>query len=95
MRHSKRAGNLLLSNRGATATEYSLLKLFILHTGKVLTHRQILKEIWGPSFVDDSQYLRVYMAALRKKLEENPTEPKVFLTESGVGYRMVLIPQNN
>lgn len=72
-----------------TATEYSLLKLFVLHAGKVLTHRQILKEIWGPSFVEDSQYLRVYMAALRKKLEENPTEPKIFLTESGVGYRMV------
>ena len=74
-----------------TATEYSLLKLFFLNIGKVLTHRQILKEIWGPGFVDESQYLRVFMAALRKKIEVNPTEPKIFLTESGVGYRMVLI----
>ena len=64
--------------------------MFIQNAGKVLTHRQILKEIWGPSFIDDSQYLRVYMAALRKKLEENPAEPKLFLTESGVGYRMVV-----
>jgi len=74
-----------------TTTEYSLLKMFIQNPGKVLTHRQVLKEIWGPSFVDESQYLRVYIAALRKKIEKDPNEPQLIITESGVGYRMVLI----
>jgi two-component system KDP operon response regulator KdpE len=73
-----------------TATEYSLLMLFIKHAGKVLTHRQILREIWGIHAVDHTQYLRVYMAQLRKKLEADPLQPKIFITESGVGYRMVL-----
>lgn len=73
-----------------TATEYALLQLFVKHAGKVLTHNQILKEIWG----DDASkigYLRVYMAYLREKLEENPSEPELFLTEPGVGYRMVIL----
>jgi two-component system KDP operon response regulator KdpE len=74
-----------------TATEYNLLMLFIKHAGKVLTHRQILKAIWGPHTVEQTQYLRIYMAQLRKKLELDPTQPQLFLTESGVGYRMVLI----
>ncbi len=74
-----------------TATEYNLLMLFIKHVGKVLTHRQILKAIWGPHTVEQTQYLRIYMAQLRKKLELDPTQPQLFLTESGVGYRMVLI----
>jgi len=76
-----------------TATEYSLLLLFIKHAGKVLTHRQILKEIWGPHTVEQTQYLRVYMAQLRKKLELDPGQPQMFLTESGVGYRMVLVEE--
>lgn len=72
-----------------TPTEYSLLSLFVRNAGKVLTHRFILKEIWGPTFEEESQYSRVYMAQLRKKLEEDPTNPQIFLTESGIGYRLV------
>jgi two-component system KDP operon response regulator KdpE len=74
-----------------TAIEYNLLLLFIKHAGKVLTHRQILKEIWGPHTIEQTQYLRVYMAQLRKKLELDPAQPQLFLTESGVGYRMILM----
>lgn len=74
-----------------TALEYDLLLLFIKHAGKVLTHRQILKAIWGPHNIEQTQYLRIYMAQLRKKLELDPAQPQMFLTESGVGYRMVLM----
>ncbi len=70
-----------------TPTEYSLLSLFIRNAGKVLTHRYILEQIWGPSFNGETQYSRVYVRQLRKKLEENPDEPRLFLTESGIGYR--------
>lgn len=70
-----------------TATEYALLRLFIQHAGKVLTHRHILREIWGPQHEDDTQYLRVYMTRLREKLEANPELPVLFHTEPGVGYR--------
>ena len=72
-----------------TATEYSLLRLFVQHAGKVLTHRQILREVWGPNAVEQTHYLRVYMAHLREKLEANPAQPELFVTESGVGYRLV------
>jgi two-component system KDP operon response regulator KdpE len=72
-----------------TATEYSLLRLFVQHAGKVLTHRQILREVWGPNYIEQTHYLRVYMAHLREKLEAAPSAPALFLTESGVGYRMV------
>jgi two-component system KDP operon response regulator KdpE len=72
-----------------TATEYALLRLFIQHAGKVLTHRHILREIWGPEHEDDTQYLRVYMTRLREKLETNPEQPVLFHTEPGVGYRFV------
>jgi two-component system KDP operon response regulator KdpE len=75
-----------------TATEYSLLRLFIQHAGKVLTHRQILKEVWGPGSVDQTHYLRVYIAHLREKLENDPSHPRLITTEPGVGYR--LIPEN-
>jgi two-component system KDP operon response regulator KdpE len=74
-----------------TATEYALLTLFVKHAGKVLTHRQILREIWGPHTVEHTHYLRIYMAQLRKKLELDPAQPRLFLTESGVGYRMALM----
>ena len=74
-----------------TATEYSLLRLFVQHAGKVLTHRQILCDIWGPTYVEQTHYLRVYLAHLREKLEANPAQPKLFITESGVGYRLLLI----
>jgi two-component system KDP operon response regulator KdpE len=71
-----------------TAKEYSLLRLFILHAGKVLTHRQILREIWGASHENDTQYLRVYLMRLREKLEPDPAAPPLLLTEPGVGYRL-------
>ena len=72
-----------------TATEYSLLRLFIQHTGKVLTHRHILREVWGPNAVEQTHYLRVYIAHLREKLEIEPSKPRLILTEPGVGYRLV------
>jgi len=72
-----------------TATEYSLLRLFVQHAGKVLTHRQILREVWGPNYVEQTHYLRVYLAHLREKLEANPAEPELLTTEPGVGYRLV------
>jgi two-component system KDP operon response regulator KdpE len=72
-----------------TATEYSLLRLFVQHAGKVLTHRQILREVWGPTYVEQTHYLRVYMAHLREKLEANPAQPERFITEPGVGYRLL------
>lgn len=71
-----------------TATEYVLLRLFIQHAGKVLTHRQILREVWGAAHEENTQYLRVYMARLREKLESNPNDAPLFLTEPGVGYRL-------
>lgn len=74
-----------------TATEYSLMILFVKNLGKVLMHRFILKEIWGPSYVDQSQYLRVFVGQLRKKIEDEPEHPKMILTESGIGYRMVSV----
>jgi two-component system KDP operon response regulator KdpE len=67
--------------------EYDLLRLFVRHAGRVLTHQMILKEIWGPAHVDDTQYLRVYVGQLRQKLHDDPTEPTLIRTEPGVGYR--------
>jgi two-component system KDP operon response regulator KdpE len=72
-----------------TATEYAVLRLFVQHAGKVLTHRHILREVWGPENEQQTQYLRVYVTRLREKLEANPAAPVLFLNESGVGYRMV------
>jgi two-component system, OmpR family, KDP operon response regulator KdpE len=71
-----------------TPTEYALLRLLIKHVGRVLTHRQILKEVWGPEYMDETHYLRVYFAQLRQKLEVDPTRPQLILTEPGVGYRL-------
>jgi len=71
-----------------TAIEYNLLKLFIQNAGKVLTHRYILKEVWGPGSVDELQYLRVYIGHLRQKLELDPSKPQIVITEPGVGYRL-------
>ena len=70
-----------------TATEYSLLTLLAKNDGKVLTHQYILKQIWGPGYTQQSQYLRVFVGQLRKKIEPNPNNPKFILTESGIGYR--------
>lgn len=75
-----------------TATEYALLCLFVRYAGKVLTHRQILREVWGPTYVEQTHYLRVYLAHLREKLEADPAQPKLFLTEPGVGYRLAELP---
>jgi two-component system KDP operon response regulator KdpE len=71
-------------------TEYALLRLMIQHAGKVLTHRQILREVWGPEYVNELHYLRVYFAQLRQKIEANPALPEILLTESGIGYRLVV-----
>lgn len=70
-----------------TATEYNLLTLLIKNDGRVLTHQYILKEIWGQSYSEQTQYLRVFVAQLRKKIEQDPNRPKYIITESGVGYR--------
>ena len=70
-----------------TATEYSLLTLLAKNEGKVLTHQYILKQIWGPGYVEQSQYLRVFIGQLRKKIEKNHNAPEFILTESGIGYR--------
>jgi two-component system KDP operon response regulator KdpE len=70
-----------------TPLEYRLLTLLVGHPGKVLTQRNLLREIWGPSYIESSHYLRVYVGHLRQKLEQDPTQPKHFLTETGVGYR--------
>jgi two-component system KDP operon response regulator KdpE len=72
-----------------TPIEYRLLAALVKHAGKVLTHRQLLKEVWGPAYVERSHYLRVHMAALRHKLEADPARPSFLLTEAGVGYRLV------
>ena len=72
-----------------TSTEYALLALFARNEGKVLTHSYLLKQVWGSSYINESQYLRVYVAQLRKKIENDPNRPKYLLTESGVGYRFV------
>jgi two-component system KDP operon response regulator KdpE len=73
-----------------TPIEYKLLTLLVANSGRVLTHRQMLREIWGPTHAEDTHYLRVYMNGLRRKLEENPTMPRHICTESGVGYRLQL-----
>jgi two-component system KDP operon response regulator KdpE len=71
-----------------TPIEYRLLTTLIRHAGKVLTHRQLLLEVWGPPYADQAHYLRVYMAQLRRKLEADPARPRYLLTEPGVGYRL-------
>lgn len=72
-----------------TATEYNLLSLFAKNEGKVLTHQYLLREVWGPGYISQSQYLRVFIAQLRKKIETDANRPEIILTESGVGYRFV------
>jgi two-component system KDP operon response regulator KdpE len=72
-----------------TATEYTLLRFFVQHVGKVLTHQQILREIWGPDKIEQTHYLRVYIAHLREKLEANPAQPELIITEPAVGYRLI------
>jgi two-component system KDP operon response regulator KdpE len=73
-----------------TRTEYNLLATLVKHAGKVVTHRQLLREVWGPGATDQSHYLRVYMRQLRHKLEADPARPRYLLTEIGVGYRLAV-----
>ena len=68
--------------------EYDLLRILASHPGKVITHQQLLQEVWGPAYVEETQYLRVYIGQLRQKLERNPAEPQRLITEPGVGYRL-------
>ena len=70
-----------------TPTEYKLLVLLAQNAGKVLIHRQILQEVWGPAYASQNHYVRVHVAALRKKIEKEPARPRLLLTEPGVGYR--------
>jgi two-component system KDP operon response regulator KdpE len=70
-----------------TSTEYSLLALLAKNSGRVLTHQSILKEIWGFGYIGQTQYLRVFVAQLRKKIEDDPAKPTLLITESGIGYR--------
>ena len=71
-----------------TPIEYKLLTALVRHAGRVITHRQLLKDVWGPNAVEHTHYVRVYMTQLRHKLEDDPSRPKYLLTESGVGYRL-------
>jgi two-component system KDP operon response regulator KdpE len=72
-----------------TPTEYKLLATLVRHAGKVLTHRQLLKEVWGANYVNQSHYVRVYLAQLRQKIEPDPARPRLLMTEPGVGYRLL------
>ncbi|MEO5563787.1 MAG: response regulator [Chitinophagaceae bacterium] len=72
-----------------TNTEYNLLSIFARNDGKVLTHQYLLRAVWGPGFINQSQYLRVFIAQIRKKMEDDPNRPQYLLTESGVGYRFM------
>lgn len=71
-----------------TPIEYKLLAVLVKHRGKVVTHRQLLKEVWGPSYIEQNPYLRIFILNLRRKLEDDPTRPHYLLTEPGVGYRL-------
>jgi two-component system, OmpR family, KDP operon response regulator KdpE len=82
--HMVKKNNILIK---LTSTEFSLLALLASNSGKVLTHQYLLKEIWGHSYSDQTQYLRVFIAQLRKKIEDNPSKPELLITESGIGYR--------
>lgn len=82
--HTARRNNEIIK---LTSTEFSLLSLLAKNEGRVLTHQYILKEIWGMGYLEQTQYLRVFIAQLRKKIEEDPAKPKLLNTESGIGYR--------
>ncbi len=71
-----------------TPKEYDLLRVLVTYAGKVVTHRQLLRAVWGPGYATETQYLRVYIGQLREKLEADPSQPRLILTESGVGYRL-------
>ena len=73
-----------------TATEYALLALFVKNAGRVLTHRFVLEQVWGPTHAEETQYTRVYVGQLRKKIEDDPSDPQLLVTESGIGYRLAV-----
>ena len=73
-----------------TPTEWQLLEVLVRHQGKLVTQRQLLQDVWGPGYGDESNYLRVHMAHLRRKLEPDRAHPRYFITEPGMGYRFVL-----
>jgi len=83
-KHIARKNNEIIK---LTSTEFSLLALLAKNEGRVLTHQYILKEVWGMAYLEQTQYLRVFIAQLRKKIEDNPAKPKLLNTESGIGYR--------
>ena len=85
-----------LNNEKITLTpkEYELLRFFMVNRGRMLTHKQILNEVWGPAHSEDTQYLRVYVGQVREKLESSPSNPQLIITEPGVGYRMEIIQTN-
>jgi two-component system KDP operon response regulator KdpE len=72
-----------------TPTEYDLLRLLARNAGRLLTHPTILREVWGPAYGEESNYLHVYVSQLRRKIEPDPTRPRYLLTQQGVGYRLV------
>jgi len=77
-----------------TPREYDLLRVLVMHAGKVITHRHLLREVWGPASVYETHYLRVYVGQLRQKIERDPAQPCYILTEAGVGYRLRLLTEN-
>ncbi len=78
--------------RAFTPKEYDLLRHFMVNRGKMLTHREILKKVWGAAHAEDTTYLRVYIGQIREKIEENPAKPVFITTEPGIGYRMEVLP---
>lgn len=76
---------------GDSAWPHDSLGLLVQHAGKIVTHRQILREVWGPNMEEESHYLRVYVGSLRKKIECDPSRPEILMTEPGVGYRIRII----
>jgi two-component system KDP operon response regulator KdpE len=77
-----------------TPKEYDLLRYFIVNSGKMLPHRTILHEVWGPAHTDDTQYLRVFIGQIREKIENDSANPRLIITEPGIGYRMEIIPSD-
>jgi two-component system, OmpR family, KDP operon response regulator KdpE len=84
------AASVVTTSEGAvhlTPTEWHLVEILVRNPGKLITQRQLLKEVWGPKYEDETNYLRVYMAQIRRKLEPDPAQPRYFITEPGMGYR--------
>ncbi len=90
VRHEVFLNNELVS---FTPKEYDLLRHFMVNSGKMLTHKEILRKVWGEAHSDDTTYLRVYIGQIREKIEENPANPIFITTEAGIGYRMEVLPQ--